>query len=77
MTSRHSIHYFATTRGSFLPDIDPREHCLMIHGLVDRPVTFTMEDLKRLPVRHPPSFHPSAQGIDRHGQRKPAKKRTA
>ena len=44
-----SLHYFATTRGSFLPDIDPRAHTLMIHGLVDRPLTFTMEDLKRLP----------------------------
>ena len=44
-----SLHYYATTRGSFLPDIDPREHSLMIHGLVDRPLTFTMEDLKRLP----------------------------
>src|SRR4030095_16396879 len=44
-----SLHYWATTRGSFLPDIDPKDHSLMIHGLVDRPLTFTMEDLKRLP----------------------------
>src|SRR6195256_7024346 len=44
-----SLHYVATTRGSFIPDIDPREHSLMIHGMVDRPLTFTMEDLKRLP----------------------------
>src|SRR5215475_14965121 len=44
-----SLHYMGTTRGSFLPDIDPREHRLMIHGLVDRALTFTMEDLKRLP----------------------------
>jgi len=44
-----SLHYVATTRGSFIPDIDPREHSLMVHGLVDRPLTFTMEDLKRLP----------------------------
>ena len=44
-----SLHYYATTRGSFLPDIDPRQHTLMIHGLVDRPLTFTMDDLKRLP----------------------------
>jgi len=44
-----SLHYYATTRGSFLPDIDPRSHTLMIHGLVDRPLTFTMDDLKRLP----------------------------
>jgi sulfane dehydrogenase subunit SoxC len=39
----------ATTRGSYMPDIDPRQHTLTIHGLVDRPLTFTMEDLKRLP----------------------------
>ena len=44
-----SLHYIGTTRGSFLPDIDPKEHRFMIHGLVDRPLTFTMEDLKRFP----------------------------
>src|ERR1700738_1771729 len=44
-----SLHYVATTRGSYVPDIDPTQHTLMIHGLVDRPLTFTMEDLKRLP----------------------------
>ncbi len=44
-----SLHYVATTRGAFLPDIDPKQHQLMIHGLVDRPLTFTMEDVKRLP----------------------------
>ncbi len=44
-----SLHYYATTRGSFLPDIDPNQHTLMIHGLVDRPLTFTVADLKRLP----------------------------
>ena len=38
-----------TTRGAFLPDVDPKEHRLMIHGMVDRPLTFTMDDLKRLP----------------------------
>jgi sulfane dehydrogenase subunit SoxC len=44
-----SLHYVATTRGSYVPDIDPRQHSLTIHGLVDRPLTFTMDDLKRLP----------------------------
>jgi len=44
-----SLHYFATTRGAYVPDIDPKQHTLMIHGLVDHPLTFTMEDLKRLP----------------------------
>lgn len=32
-----------------VPMIDPREHRLMIHGLVDRPLVFTMEELARLP----------------------------
>lgn len=44
-----SLHYVATTRGSFMPDIDPKQHTLLIHGLVERPLTFTMEDLKRMP----------------------------
>src|ERR1700752_4751778 len=44
-----SLHYVATTRGSFVPDIDPQEHRFMIHGRVDRPLTFTIDDLKRLP----------------------------
>ena len=44
-----SLHFSNTTRGAFIPDIDPAEHRLMIHGMVDRPLIFTMEDLKRLP----------------------------
>ena len=44
-----SLHFTNTTRGSYVPDIDPREHRFMIHGMVDRPLIFTMEDLKRLP----------------------------
>ncbi len=49
MVTPSSLHYVATTRGSYMPDIDPKQHTLMIHGLVDRPLTFTMEDLKRFP----------------------------
>jgi sulfane dehydrogenase subunit SoxC len=33
------------------PEIDPSKHRLMINGLVDRPLVFTMEDLKRFPGR--------------------------
>src|SRR6187401_3137586 len=44
-----SLHFVGTTRGSYIPEIDPKEHRLMIHGMVDRPLTFTIEDLKRLP----------------------------
>jgi sulfane dehydrogenase subunit SoxC len=30
--------------------IDPKKHTLTIHGLVDRPTTFTVDDLKRFPA---------------------------
>src|SRR5262245_46491569 len=36
-----SLHYSATTRGSFIPDIDPREFRFMLHGMVDRELIFT------------------------------------
>ena len=32
-----------------VPDIDPTEHELLIHGMVERPLKFTLEELKRLP----------------------------
>ena len=32
-----------------IPAIDPAEHRLMVHGLVERPTLFTMDDLKRFP----------------------------
>jgi sulfane dehydrogenase subunit SoxC len=32
-----------------VPDIDPATHMLTIHGLVERPLVFSMEELKRLP----------------------------
>ena len=32
-----------------VPTIDPDQHRLMLHGLVDRPMIFTMEDLRRFP----------------------------
>jgi sulfane dehydrogenase subunit SoxC len=32
------------------PDIDPRQHRFLIHGMVDRPLIFTMDELKRLPA---------------------------
>lgn len=32
-----------------IPEIDPAQHRLMIHGLVDRPLIFTMEELRRFP----------------------------
>ena len=32
-----------------LPDIDPAEHRLLVQGMVDRPLSFTMEELRRFP----------------------------
>jgi sulfane dehydrogenase subunit SoxC len=43
-----SLH-FVLSHGYDPPDIDPRQHRLMIHGMVDRPLIFTLEDLERLP----------------------------
>src|SRR6516164_3033000 len=44
-TSLHFVQYHA----SHFPDIDAKEHRLTIHGLVDRPLSFSMDDLKNLP----------------------------
>jgi sulfane dehydrogenase subunit SoxC len=32
-----------------VPAIDPAQHRLMLHGLVDRPLVFTMDDIRRFP----------------------------
>jgi sulfane dehydrogenase subunit SoxC len=32
-----------------VPTIDPAQHRLMMHGLVERPLIFTMDDLRRFP----------------------------
>jgi len=41
--------HFNSSHGASPPDIDPLEHELMIHGMVDRPLKFTMAELRRLP----------------------------
>ena len=33
-----------------LPEIDPHQHRLMIHGMVERPIILSMEDLMRFPA---------------------------
>jgi len=42
-----SLHYERHHAG--IPTIDPAQHRLVIHGLVDRPLSLSMADLKRLP----------------------------
>ena len=41
--------HFVQYHASHFPEIDAAHHRLTIHGLVDRPLSFSMEDLKRLP----------------------------
>jgi sulfane dehydrogenase subunit SoxC len=43
------LHFYVNHENGIIPDIDPREHRLMIHGMVDRPVELTMDDIKSLP----------------------------
>ena len=55
-TPIHRLHGIITPNGltferhhGGVPEINPDEHRLTIHGLVDRPLIFTMEDLMRFP----------------------------
>src|SRR6202140_5988413 len=41
--------HFVQYHASHFPDIDASQHRLTIHGMVDRPMSFSMDDLKRLP----------------------------
>src|SRR5215467_16190128 len=41
--------HFVQQHSAVFPEIDADEHRLTIHGMVDRPLSFTMQDLKRLP----------------------------
>lgn len=42
-----SLHFERHHAG--VPELDPAKHTLLLHGLVDRPLVFTVADLKRLP----------------------------
>ncbi len=42
------LHFEITHNG--LPDIDPEQHRLIIHGLVKRPISLTLNDLARYPM---------------------------
>ena len=49
MITPSSLHYERHHAG--VPDIDPENHKLLIHGMVERPLTFTLQDLLRFPHR--------------------------
>jgi len=48
MITPNGLHYERHHSG--VPDIDPATHRLLIHGLVKRPLTFTVEALLRYPM---------------------------
>src|SRR5215470_17904271 len=43
------VHFYENHENGIIPDIDPKEHRLLIHGMVDRPVELTMDEIKSLP----------------------------
>ena len=43
-----ALHYIVS-HGYDPPDVNPSEHRLLIHGMVDQPLIFSLDDLKRLP----------------------------
>ncbi len=47
MVTPASLHFERHHNG--VPAIDPSRHRLVVHGLVDRPLIFTMDELKRFP----------------------------
>ena len=48
MITPTSLH-FTTQHHYGIPDINPDEHTLMVEGMVDRPLVFTMAELRRFP----------------------------
>ncbi len=48
MLTPASLH-FILSHGFDPPDIDPAQHRLLIHGMVDHPLIFTVDELRRLP----------------------------
>src|SRR6202041_197394 len=47
-TTPNGLHFTINHGG--IPDIDPEKHQLVIHGLVKRPLEFTLETLSRYPM---------------------------
>ena len=47
-TTPNGLHFTINHGG--IPDIDPEKHRLVIHGLVKRPLEFTLETLSRYPM---------------------------
>ena len=53
-TTPNGLHFTINHTG--IPDIDPAKHRLLIHGLVKRPLVFTLDNLLRYPLTSRPAF---------------------
>ena len=56
MITPSSLHFVGTHRGAIVPEIDPKEYRLLIHGMVDHPLEFTHGGAEALPLGFPRSF---------------------
>ncbi len=65
------LHYERSHSG--IPDIDPNVHRLLIHGLVKRPLLFTLDDLGRYPMETRIAFLECAGNSGALFQKEPAK----
>jgi sulfane dehydrogenase subunit SoxC len=50
-----------------VPVVDPRTYRLLVHGMVDRPLTFTLEDLKKFPATSRICFLECSGNLGRQG----------
>lgn len=49
MITPSALHFYVNHEYGAIPVIDPEKYRLLIHGMVDRPVILTLDELKRLP----------------------------
>jgi sulfane dehydrogenase subunit SoxC len=63
-----SLHYERHHAG--IPTIDPAQHRLVIHGMVNRPLSLSVAEIKRLPSGLEHWFSNAAATVDRSGRPK-------
>jgi sulfane dehydrogenase subunit SoxC len=56
MITPSALHFVGTHRGAIVPDIKPEDYRFLLHGMVDRPLEFTLDELKRFPSVSRPHF---------------------
>jgi DMSO/TMAO reductase YedYZ molybdopterin-dependent catalytic subunit len=66
MITPSGLHYERSHSG--IPDINPDAHRVVIHGLVKRPLVFTLDDIARYPLQSRIAFVECAQGAWRKSQ---------